>query len=211
MCGIVGYYGKRNVPEVVLNGLKTLESRGSASSGMAFAGKNGLSIIKSVGKIKELEDKFEKNPINGTVGIGHSRWATHGVPSEVNAHPHIDCKNKIAVVHNGIIENFMELKKELISKGHKFVSDTDTEVIAHLIEDNYTDSFEEAFKKSVPMLKGAFAIAVICADYPDTIFFARMKSPLVMGIGRGETFLASDVIAFLDYTREVIYITMSQC
>ena len=210
MCGIVGYYGKRNVPEVVLNGLKTLEYRGYDSSGMAFAGKNGLSIIKSVGKIEKLETKFLNNPINGTVGIGHSRWATHGVPSEVNAHPHIDCKNKIAVVHNGIIENFMELKKELISKGHKFVSDTDTEVIAHLIEDNYTDNFEEAFKKSVPMLKGAFAISVICADYPDTIFFARMKSPLVMGIGKEETFLASDVIAFLDYTREVIYIDNGQ-
>ena len=115
MCGIVGYYGKRNVPEVVINGLKTLEYRGYDSSGMAFAGKNGLSIIKSVGKIEKLETKFNNNPINGTVGIGHSRWATHGVPSETNAHPHIDCKNKIAVVHNGIIENFMELKKELIS------------------------------------------------------------------------------------------------
>ncbi len=210
MCGIVGYYGKRNVPEVVLNGLKTLEYRGYDSSGMAFAGKNGLSIIKSVGKIKELEEKFKNNPINGTVGIGHSRWATHGVPSEVNAHPHIDCKNKIAVVHNGIIENFMELKNELIAKGHKFVSDTDTEVIVHLIEDNYTDNFEEAFKKSVPLLRGAFAIAVICADCPDTIFFARMKSPLVIGIGRGETFLASDVVAFLDYAREVVYIDNGQ-
>ncbi len=210
MCGIVGYYGKRNVPEVVLNGLKTLEYRGYDSSGMAFVGEKGLSIIKSVGKIKELEDKFNKNPINGIVGIGHSRWATHGIPSEANAHPHIDCKNKIAVVHNGIIENFMELKKELISKGHKFVSDTDTEVIVHLIEDNYTDNFEEAFKKSVPLLKGAFAIAVICADCPDTIFFARMKSPLVIGIGRGETFLASDVVAFLDYAREVVYIDNGQ-
>ena len=210
MCGIVGYYGKRNVPEVVLNGLKTLEYRGYDSSGMAFAGKNGLSIIKSVGKIKELEEKFKNNPINGTVGIGHSRWATHGVPSEVNAHPHIDCKNKIAVVHNGIIENFMELKNELIAKGHKFVSDTDTEVIVHLIEDNYTDNFEEAFKKSVTLLRGAFAIAVICADCPDTIFFARMKSPLVIGIGRGETFLASDVVAFLDYAREVVYIDNGQ-
>ena len=210
MCGIVGYYGKRNVPEVVLNGLKTLEYRGYDSSGMAFAGKNGLSIIKSVGKIKELEEKFKNNPINGTVGIGHRRWATHGVPSEVNAHPHIDCKNKIAVVHNGIIENFMELKNELIAKGHKFVSDTDTEVIVHLIEDNYTDNFEEAFKKSVPLLRGAFAIAVICADCPDTIFFARMKSPLVIGIGRGETFLASDVVAFLDYAREVVYIDNGQ-
>ncbi len=210
MCGIVGYYGKRNVPEVVLNGLKTLEYRGYDSSGMAFAGKNGLSIIKSVGKIKELEEKFKNNPINGTVGIGHSRWATHGVPSEVNAHPHIDCKNKIAVVHNGIIENFMELKNELIAKGHKFVSDTDTEVIVHLIEDNYTDNFEDAFKKSVPLLRGAFAIAVICADCPDTIFFARMKSPLVIGIGRGETFLASDVVAFLDYAREVVYIDNGQ-
>ena len=210
MCGIVGYYGKRNVPEVVLNGLKTLEYRGYDSSGMAFVGEKGLSVIKSVGKIKELEDKFNKNPIDGIVGIGHSRWATHGAPSEANAHPHIDCKNKIAVVHNGIIENFMELKKELISKGHKFVSDTDTEVIAHLIEDNYTDNFEEAFKKSIPLLKGAFAIAVICSDYPDTIFFARMKSPLVIGIGKGETFLASDVVAFLDYVREVIYIDNEQ-
>ncbi len=210
MCGIVGYYGKRNVPEVVINGLKKLEYRGYDSSGMACVDNNIISLLKSVGKIKNLEEKFNNNPIKGTVGIGHSRWATHGIPSEANAHPHIDCKNKIAVVHNGIIENFMELKNELISKGHKFVSDTDTEVIAHLIEDNYTGDFEDAFKKSVPLLKGAFAIAVICADYPDTIFFARMKSPLVIGLGKGETFLASDVIAFLTYAREVVYIDNGQ-
>ena len=147
MCGIVGYYGKRNVPEVVINGLKKLEYRGYDSSGMACVDNNIISLLKSVGKIKNLEEKFNNNPIKGTVGIGHSRWATHGIPSEANAHPHIDCKNKIAVVHNGIIENFMELKNELISKGHKFVSDTDTEVIAHLIEDNYTGDFEDAFKK----------------------------------------------------------------
>lgn len=206
MCGIIGYKGRRRVSEVLIRGLRKMEYRGYDSSGIAVVNDGGLSVLKSVGKIEELEKRFEASPIDGKIGIGHSRWATHGAPSESNAHPHTDCSGRIAVVHNGIIENFKELRAELEAKGHRFSSDTDTEVAAHLVEDCFEGDLEEAVMKVLPRLRGAFSVVFVSADDPDRIVFARMKSPLVVGVGRKEFFVASDVLAFLEYTREAVYL-----
>ncbi len=206
MCGIIGYVGKRKVSQVLLHGLKKMEYRGYDSSGIAAVSAGGLKILKSVGKIENLERKYSETPIEGIAGIGHSRWATHGVPSEINAHPHKDCSGKIAIVHNGIIENYGELKSDLIKKGHKFISDTDTEVAVHLIEDCYDGNIEEAVKCALPKLKGAFSIVCLSSDEPEKLVFARMKSPLVVGLGKDEFFVASDVIAFLSFAREAVYL-----
>lgn len=206
MCGIIGYKGGRRVSSILIKGLKRMEYRGYDSSGIAVAGGGALSVLRSVGKIEKLEEKFDSSPIDGDIGIGHSRWATHGVPSERNAHPHRDCSGKIAVVHNGIIENFRELREMLEAKGHVFQSDTDTETAAHLLEEFYEGDLEQAMLKTVRLLKGAFSLVAISSDEPDRIVFARLKSPLVVGMGRNEYFVASDVIAFLEYTREALYL-----
>ncbi len=206
MCGIVGYIGNRKAEDVLIKGLTRLEYRGYDSSGIATISANKISVIKRKGKLKVLAQELAGTPLNGSIGIGHTRWATHGVPNEVNAHPHLDCKARIAVVHNGIIENYQEIKKVLVHEGHKFISDTDTEVVAHLVEKFYRKDLEEAVLKTVRLLKGAYALVVMHRDEPDRIVGARADSPLIIGIGKEENFLASDVPAILDYTKNVIYI-----
>jgi glucosamine--fructose-6-phosphate aminotransferase (isomerizing) len=205
MCGIVGYVGNGNTAEVLLESLARLEYRGYDSAGVAMVCGGGLRVIKSYGRIFNLKAKMPHDLL-ATTGIGHTRWATHGKPSEANAHPHKDCTGKIAVVHNGIIENYHELKEMLVSRGHRFMSETDTEVISHLIEDNHTGDMERALLETIRQLKGSFAIAVIDQDDPDRIFAARKESPMVIGVGEGQYFIASDVTAFLKYTRKAVFL-----
>lgn len=206
MCGIVGYIGPKSAQDVLLKGLSRLEYRGYDSSGVAIIESRNLNLVKRQGKLRILADVLKKRPSKGTAGIGHTRWATHGVPNDVNAHPHLDCTGKIAVVHNGIIENYLDLKKMLMKEGHKFLSETDTEIIAHLIEKYYHGHLETAVLKAIKTLKGAYAIAVVHSGEPDKIVAARCDSPLIIGLGDGENFLASDVPAVLDYTKKVIYL-----
>jgi len=210
MCGIAGYIGNRSAQDVILKSLSRLEYRGYDSAGVAIVDGSKLSLLKRKGKLSVLAAELKAKPIKGTLGIGHTRWATHGAPSDINAHPHFDCGGKIAVVHNGIIENYLALKKSLIKEGHKFVSETDTETIAHLVEKFYKGDLEAAVKKAIGMLKGSYAIAVIHKDDPNKIIGARRDSPLVVGVGKGENILASDVPAVLDYTKNVIYLDNHQ-
>ncbi|SDO84167.1 glucosamine--fructose-6-phosphate aminotransferase (isomerizing) [Paenibacillus sp. yr247] len=203
MCGIVGYIGKRNSQEILLEGLKKLEYRGYDSAGVAVYTANGLQIKKAKGRIANLESKLEETPLNGSVGIGHTRWATHGKPSDVNSHPHTDNSLKFSVVHNGIIENYITLKEELTAKGHQFVSETDTEVISHLIADLYEGDILKAVQKAVKYMTGAFALAVLTEYEPDRLVAVRQASPLIIGIGEGENFIGSDIPAILEYTRNV--------
>lgn len=210
MCGIVGYVGNRQAQQILLNSLKKLEYRGYDSAGVAIIDKN-LQVHKRKGMITELEKAMPE--LKGTLGISHTRWATHGEPSERNAHPHFDCNNKIAVVHNGIIENYATLKNNLIKEGHDFNSETDTEVLVHLVEKYYDGSKSgrggrlfNAVKRTLNDVKGSFAIAVIHIDEKDKIIAARHESPLVLGLGEGENFIASDVPAVLKYTNKVIYL-----
>ena len=209
MCGIIGYVGQRQAQGILLNGLKSLEYRGYDSSGMAMvlSQKNSISVRKSVGKIIALEGLLKKKPLSGIVGLAHSRWATHGAPNQINAHPHQDCTGEIAIVHNGIIENYASLKADLIKEGHRFVSQTDTEVIAHLIEKFYKDiPLEEAVRKSLSQLTGSFAIGVISKREPHKLIGARQGSPLILGVGKNEQFLASDVPAVLGHTKDIIFL-----
>ncbi len=206
MCGIIGYAGARQAVPLIIDGLKRLEYRGYDSSGVAVTSDSGLHLAKSIGKLKNLEEKLAVSPLSGCVGIGHTRWATHGKPSENNAHPHTDCSGRIAIVHNGIIENYMELRQRLVAEGHKFVSDTDTEVISHLLESHYSGDLERSFSEILPLLKGAYALAAVSADEPQRIVFARNESPLIIGVGDGEYFAASDVPAFLSSAREIMLI-----
>lgn len=206
MCGIVGMVGDFEVKELIQN-LKKLEYRGYDSAGVAYLLSNSLTVHKVSGKVDQLkelmEDELEKRI---TEGIAHTRWATHGEPNDINAHPHMDCKKKIAVVHNGIIENYKELKEDLLRKGHKFVSKTDTEVIAHLIEEEFQGNLLEAVRRAVLKLKGTYAIAVIHKEIPKVIVAARKGSPLVIGKGKGLSLLASDVTPLLRYTRNVVFL-----
>ncbi|MDD4202840.1 MAG: glutamine--fructose-6-phosphate transaminase (isomerizing) [Candidatus Omnitrophica bacterium] len=208
MCGIVGYTGKKEVKDILLNGLKKLEYRGYDSAGVAIEVNGMLVLRRCEGKIANLEKIIHNESIIGTTGIGHTRWATHGRPSEENAHPHTDCKGRIVVVHNGIIENYISLKKRLEKEGHRFRSETDTEVIAHLIEKCMskakTKDLLRAVHLAVGYLKGSFAIACISLDDPDTIVAARQFSPLIIGIGKEEHFVASDIPAILEHTRNII-------
>jgi glucosamine--fructose-6-phosphate aminotransferase (isomerizing) len=207
MCGIVGYIGPRNVVGVLMDGLHRLEYRGYDSAGVALVDGENVVGAKRVGKLGNLAAALKEHPLRGTAGIGHTRWATHGRPSDSNAHPHLDCHARIAVIHNGIIENYAPLRAELISKGHKFASDTDTEVIAHLLEDVYEDDLVEAVRKVLRQVHGAYALGVLSADTPDQIVFARNgASPLIVGLGEGETFVASDIPAILEYTRKQLVI-----
>lgn len=213
MCGIVGYIGDRQAQQLLLTGLKRLEYRGYDSSGMALilSNKNKISLRKSPGKIKTLESILQKKPLVGTIGIAHTRWATHGAPNQVNSHPHFDCKEEIAVVHNGIIENYIKLKADLQKQGHKFVSETDTEVLVHLIEGYLKDSsLEDAVRKTLMKVEGSFAIGVISSREPDKLVGARFGSPLIVGLGKNENFIASDVPAILDSTKEVIFLEENQ-
>lgn len=203
MCGIVGYIGKRNSQEILLDGLKKLEYRGYDSAGVAVYTADGLQIKKAKGRIANLESKLGETPLNGSVGIGHTRWATHGKPSDVNSHPHTDNSLKFSVVHNGIIENYITLKEELIAKGHVFVSETDTEVISHLIASLYEGDILKAVQKAVKHMTGAFALGVLTEFEPDRLVAVRQASPLIIGIGEGENFIGSDIPAILEYTRNV--------
>ncbi len=202
MCGIVGYIGPKSVVPILLDGLKKLEYRGYDSAGVAVIEKNKILVVKSVGKIAKLEDKIAAYTPEGSVGIGHTRWATHGRPSDVNSHPHMDCTGKFAVVHNGIIENYIEIREWLESEGHRFVSETDTEVIPHLIEHLFEDSIEQAVRDAIKKLEGSYAMAVLSKAEPGKIVAARKDSPLIVGLGEDEYFLASDIPATLSYTRD---------
>ncbi|NJE48159.1 glutamine--fructose-6-phosphate transaminase (isomerizing) [Thermococcus sp. 9N3] len=208
MCGIIGYIGDRKACEVIVKGLKRLEYRGYDSVGVVTEENGKLYIKKGVGSVDEVTERLKLLDMPGKRGVGHTRWATHGVPNDINAHPQKDCTGKIALVHNGIIENFAELKKELVEKGHTFESDTDTEVIAHLIEEELksNENFEEALRKALLKLKGSFALGIVYTEEPDRLYFVRNESPLVLGIGEGENFAASDVPAFLEYTNRVVFL-----
>ncbi len=205
MCGIVGYVGKKNSVPVLIDGLKRLEYRGYDSAGIAIIKDNAILISKQKGKIAALESILPKN-LSSSIGIAHTRWATHGIPDNINAHPHLGHKGKVAIVHNGIIENYASLKKKLENEGVIFKSQTDSEVICNLIEKYYKDDFEEAFVKAVFQLEGTYGIVALCADKPDTLLVARKGSPLCLGIGEDEFFIGSDVSAFIAHTRQVVYL-----
>ena len=206
MCGIVGYIGKHQALPILLEGLKRLEYRGYDSAGVAIVNGGRILLEKTKGKISELETQLSGKCYPGVAGIAHTRWATHGEPNRQNAHPHLDCTGRIAVAHNGIVENYQILKKRLQDKGHKFESDTDTEVIAHLIEDHYTGTLEDAVRKAAKQLEGTYGIVVLSRDEPEKLVGVRNGSPLVVGVGDDEYFLASDVSAILKHTRQVIYL-----
>jgi glutamine---fructose-6-phosphate transaminase (isomerizing) len=204
MCGIVGYVGPRQASEVLLAGLARLEYRGYDSAGVAILQDEHVTVVRRVGKLVNLKNAIDGSPVVGSLGIGHTRWATHGRPNEENAHPHADCTGKIAVVHNGIIENYAELREELASNGHILRSDTDTEVVAHLVESYYTGDFAAAVARALGDLEGSYALAVVHSDHPGEIIATRKESPLIIGIGQSENIVASDIPAVLSYTREVM-------
>ncbi len=204
MCGIVGYAGYRQASDVLLGGLARLEYRGYDSAGAAIMSDEELVVVRRIGKLVNLRDAICARPVPGHVGIGHTRWATHGAPNEENAHPHVDCTGKIAVVHNGIIENYSELREELAANGHVLRSETDTETVAHLVESYFDGDLTEAVIKTVRRLTGAYALAIVHLDDPGTIVAARVDSPLIIGIGDGENIVASDIPAVLEFTREVL-------
>jgi glutamine---fructose-6-phosphate transaminase (isomerizing) len=208
MCGIVGYIGTKKVVPVIIEGLRKLEYRGYDSAGIAVVGADGkLQLRRAPGKLRNLEEVIKNSPIEGTYGIGHTRWATHGRPTEENAHPHRDCTGQYVVVHNGIIENYFELKEILQKEGHKFVTETDTEVVAHLVEKYAKDlSFEDAVRKTLRELRGIYALVFLSAKDPQKLIAARMGPPSVIGLGDGEYFVASDIPALLEHTREIFFL-----
>ena len=206
MCGIVGYIGRGNTKKIILQGLKTLEYRGYDSSGIALISKGNIVVEKKAGRIEKLEESIAGKDYPSDIGIGHTRWATHGVPSDKNSHPHYSMDKSVAVVHNGIIENYQNLRKELVGKGFIFSSDTDTEVISQLIQDMYNGDILDTVEKVIKRLKGSYAIGVIHKDHPNELICAKEHSPLVIGIGNGENFIASDVSALLKYTKDVYYL-----
>ncbi len=206
MCGIVGYIGTRQATEICLAGLKRLEYRGYDSAGIAVVEDGELEVVKVVGKLAALSQALDETPLDGSLGIGHTRWATHGKPSETNSHPHVSNDGRIALVHNGIIENYAELRDQLEDQGYEFVSETDTEVIVHLVDKYYDGDLAAAFRRAAEELEGAFAVGIICADHPDQMIAARRFSPLVVGIGEGENFIASDMGAVREWTDRVYVI-----
>lgn len=203
MCGIVGYIGTKGAQPILLEGLSKLEYRGYDSAGLAIFNGEKIQVRKSKGRLADLEAKLADTPLAGTLGIGHTRWATHGKPSDENSHPHQDGEGRFAVVHNGIIENYMELKEELIAKGYVFTSETDTEVVAKLLADLYDGDLVSTVQKAVARLHGAYALGIICEQEPDKLIAVRLASPLIVGIGQGENFIASDIPAILKHTRDV--------
>src|SRR6476661_8154493 len=208
MCGIVGYIGTRKAVPIILEGLKRLEYRGYDSAGLAvYCQDDDLAIRRASGKLRNLEDAIRLSPVDGVFGIGHTRWATHGRPTEENAHPHRDCQGNIVVVHNGIVENYLALKKSLESEGHVFTTETDTEVIAHLVEKHFQGNLEKAVRAAVKELAGVFALAVISKRDPNKIVAARLGPPVVIGLGDGEYFVASDVPAILSHTRDMFFLS----
>ena len=204
MCGIVGYVGPKPVLDILVPGLERLEYRGYDSAGVALRGDDGIAVVKQAGRMSDLRQTLELSHPAGTIGVGHTRWATHGAPNSTNAHPHGDCHGAVTVVHNGIVENWAELKQGLASRGHVFGSDTDTEVVAHLIEEQGDVPLGDAVRRVMQMAEGSLALAVLRRDEPDLIVGARRGSPLVVGVGDGENFLASDIPAFLEHTRDML-------
>lgn len=205
MCGIVAYYGKRNAAQVILKGLEKLEYRGYDSAGLAVWDPEGIQSAKKRGRLDQLKTYLEDNPIEGHIGIGHTRWATHGAPSDQNAHPQISMNKKIAVVHNGIIENYLELKNKLMDQGYIFYSETDTEVVSNLIESLYSGDLVQAAQKAISLLRGSYALCILSQDTPD-LYCVRKESPMIVGMGDGEFIICSDVPGVLEWTREVIYL-----
>src|SRR5215213_3432608 len=210
MCGIVGYVGNKQVVPLIIDGLRKLEYRGYDSAGIAVVDENcNLSLRRAEGKLRNLEECIRLNPLDGNYGIGHTRWATHGRPTEENAHPHRDCTGRIVVVHNGIIENYLPLKEKLKEQGHEFKTETDTEIVAHLIEEFMKSDnlgFEQAVQKTVRHLRGIFALSIISADEPDMIIAVREGPPVVIGLGDGEYFVASDIPPILQHTRDIFFL-----
>jgi glucosamine--fructose-6-phosphate aminotransferase (isomerizing) len=207
MCGIIGYIGSKPVVPVLIDGLRRMEYRGYDSAGVALVGADGISLRRSAGKLVNLETAIKVEPIDGLYGVGHTRWATHGRPTEENAHPHRDCTGRIVVVHNGIIENYLELKKELQEQGHEFKTETDTEIVAHLVErEMKTDGLENAVRRALKFMRGMFAIVLISVDDPEKIVAVRNGPPIVVGLGDNEFFVASDIPAILSHTRDVVFL-----
>mgnify|MGYP000929581306 CR=1 FL=1 len=206
MCGIVGYIGHQQAVPILLNGLKRLEYRGYDSAGIAVYDGGAIDVVKAKGRLNVLEAALAEHDICGCVGIGHTRWATHGEPSDINSHPHTDSSGEIAVVHNGIIENYLSIKQWLVEQGTTFISETDTEVIAHLIHYFYHGDLLEAVQRAMSYLEGSYAIAVMCSSEPDKLIAVRKDSPLIIGLGDGENFVASDIPALLPYTRDVYFL-----
>jgi glucosamine--fructose-6-phosphate aminotransferase (isomerizing) len=207
MCGIVGYIGAKQVVPVLVEGLRRLEYRGYDSAGVAVVRDGRIEVRRSAGKLARLEEVLAGSPLGGDYGVGHTRWATHGRPTEENAHPHRDCTGRLVVVHNGIIENYLELKRELQGQGHKFVTETDTEVVAHLVEREMgEDGLEHAVRRALLSLRGLFALVLMSADDPEKIVAVRNGPPIVVGLGEGEFFVASDIPAILSHTREVVFL-----
>src|SRR4030095_12929622 len=207
MCGIVGYIGNHRAVPIILEGLKRLEYRGYDSAGLAvYCGDSHIAVRRAQGKLRNLKEAIRMSPVDGSFGIGHTRWATHGRPTEENAHPHRDCKGRIVVAHNGIIENYLSLKRKLVEEGHKFTTETDTEVIAHLIEKHFEGNLEQAVLKVLKQLKGLFAFTVVSADDPQKIVAVREGAPIIVGSVDGEGFVASDVPAVLPYTRSILFL-----
>ena len=207
MCGIIGYIGPKDVVPVLIDGLRRLEYRGYDSAGVAVVRDGQIELRRSAGKLSRLEDVITGHPISGEYGVGHTRWATHGRPTEENAHPHRDCTGKIVVVHNGIIENYLDLKHELQAQGHKFVTETDTEIVAHLVErETKDDGLENAVRRALHLMRGLFALVLISADDPEKIVAVRNGPPIVVGLGDGEFFVASDIPAILSHTRDVVFL-----
>jgi glucosamine--fructose-6-phosphate aminotransferase (isomerizing) len=208
MCGIIGYAGSRDVVPVLIGGLKKLEYRGYDSAGIAVVDGSGVEVVRAEGKLSNLETKLDAAPLKGTFGMGHTRWATHGKPNENNAHPHRDCTGKVVVIHNGIIENFLPIKQRLQKAGHEFKTETDTEVVAHLIEEEMKDGtkFVEAVRKTLKQLEGHYALVMFDGNEPGTIVAAKQGPPLVLGLGENENMVASDVAPLLAYTRNIVYL-----
>jgi glucosamine--fructose-6-phosphate aminotransferase (isomerizing) len=207
MCGIVGYIGPKPVVPVLLDGLRRLEYRGYDSAGVAVVQDGAIAVRRSAGKLINLENAIQAKPLTGVYGLGHTRWATHGRPTEENAHPHRDGSGRIVVVHNGIIENYLEIKRELLADGHKFESETDTEVVAHLVQKEWkNDGLENAVLRAMKRVRGLFALVLMTADDPEKLVTVRNGPPIVVGIGDGEYFVASDVPAILSHTRDVVFL-----
>src|ERR687892_2897911 len=207
MCGIIGYIGSKPVVPVLIEGLRKMEYRGYDSAGVAVVSPEGISLRRSAGKLANLEQAIRVEPVDGLYGVGHTRWATHGRPTEENAHPHRDCTGRIVVVHNGIIENYLELKEELQRQGHEFKTETDTEIVAHLVErEMKDDGLERAVRRALKVMRGMFAIVLVSVEDPEKIVAVRNGPPIVVGLGDKEFFVASDIPAILAHTRDVVFL-----
>src|ERR671915_440754 len=207
MCGIIGYIGSKPVVPVLLDGLRKMEYRGYDSAGVALVSPEGIALRRSAGKLVNLETAIQTQPVDGLYGVGHTRWATHGRPTEENAHPHRDCTGRIVVVHNGIIENYLELKHELQQQGHEFKTETDTEIVAHLVErEMRDDGLENAVRRALVQMRGMFALVLVSVEDPEKIVAVRNGPPIVIGLGKDEFFVASDIPAILSHTRDVVFL-----